>query len=264
MMDMNSAVSILRWHLDMGVDEAIGEVPVDRFALIDAPVMPIAPKQPITPRPAAAAAAPVPPASDEMVKAARDLASQAKDLESLRAALVGFDGCGLKKTATHLVFADGNPSARLMLVGDVPGALEDRQGVPLVGPAGELMDRMLASIGVARRDVLIANTVWWRPPGNRTPTAQEVAMCLPFMERLIELVAPDILVISGGLTAKALLSESQAVGRLRGRWFAYRPPALSKPIDATVMFHPDSLLKTPAQKRAAWQDLLMIKEKLNV
>ncbi len=263
MMEMTSAMDILRWHVDMGVDETIGDTPVDRFALVDkpAPVAP-APKPTEVRRPAAATA--LPQASDELVKSAREIAAQAQNLDDLRAALEEFEGCGLKKTATNLVFFDGNPAAKLMLVGEAPGAQEDRQGLPFVGPSGVLLDKMLASIGIERSQVLISNTVFWRPPGNRTPTLQETAICLPFMTRLIELVGPQILVALGGPAAKTLLGETQGVGRLRGRWFSYKSATRESPIDATAMFHPAYLLRTPTQKRAAWQDLLMIKEKLSV
>ncbi len=270
MMETLSPLEILRWHVDMGADETIGEQTVDRFALIDSPAPDAAAAKPapVSPRgaPAQAGAAvyPGPGPSEEMVKSAREIASQASDVDALHKALLAFDGCGLKKTATNLVFVDGDPAARLMLVGEAPGAQEDRQGLPFVGPSGELLNKMLASIGLARSAVLISNTVFWRPPGNRTPTRQESAICLPFMERLIELVAPDILVTLGGPATKALLGQSQGVGRLRGRWFAYQPHSATNPIDATVLIHPDYLLLTPTQKRATWQDLLMIKEKLSL
>ena len=264
MMEINSVLEILRWHVGIGADEAIGDAPVDRFALVEAPAALVQTSSPTdTSRPSAPATPPS-QASDELVKAARDLAVEASDVDALRSALESFDGCGLKKTATNLVFFDGDPSAKIMLIGEAPGAQEDRQGTPFVGPNGVLLDKMLVSIGVQRSDTLLSNTVFWRPPGNRTPTEQETAICLPFIQRLIELVQPEILVTLGGPASKALLGESQGVGRLRGRWFSYKSAALENPIDATVLFSPESLLKTPNQKRAAWQDLLMIKEKLNV
>lgn len=264
MIEINSVLEILRWHVGIGVDEAIGDAPVDRFSLLEAPALPIqAPNPTVTRRPAVATPPPS-QASDELVKAARALAAGTSDVDALRSALMSFEGCGLRKTATNLVFFDGAPSAKMMMIGGAPGAQEDRQGKPFVGPSGALLDKMLASIGVQRNDVLLSNTVFWRPPGNRTPTEQEAAICLPFIQRLIELVQPEILITLGGPASKALLGESQGVGRLRGRWFSYKSAALENPIDATVMFSPESLLKTPNQKRAAWQDLLMIREKLNV
>jgi len=264
MIEISPILENLRWHVDIGADEAIGEMPVDRFALVDAPpvALPV-PRSSDSQRPVTAST-PLPQPSDELVKAATEMARQATDVDALRAALETFEGFGLKKTATKLVFIDGNPAAKLMLVGEVPGAHEDRQGVPFVGPSGELLDKMLASVGVARNEVLLSNTIFWRPPGNRTPTSQETAICLPFIKRLVELVNPEILVTLGGPASKALLGETQGVGRLRGRWFSYKSEALEAPIDATAMFHPSYLLLTPSQKRAAWQDLLMIKEKLSV
>lgn len=249
---------ILQWHLAVGVDETIAETPVDRFA---APPLAAPPAATAVIPPRLAAAAPAMTA-DQSVRSAVERAASAEDMTALRAVLETFDGCALKNTATHLVFTDGDAKARLMLVGEAPGAEEDRQGVPFVGPSGRLLDRMLASIGIDRAEALISNTVFWRPPGNRTPTPQETAICLPFVERMIELVDPDVLVALGGPAAKSLLGETQGVGRLRGRWFAYQSAALSHPIDATAMFHPAYLLRTPAQKRAAWQDLQMIKHRL--
>lgn len=266
MIEVLSPLETLRWHLDIGADETIGELPVDRFGLVEAPPVLATKQMPAVDNAAARSKSSIasPAPSDEAVKAARGVAAQATSVEALNEALQSFDGCALKKTATHLVFVDGNPSADLMFVGEAPGAQEDRQGRPFVGPSGELLNKMLASIGIERSEVLISNTVFWRPPGNRTPTLQEAAICLPFMERLIELVAPKILVTLGGPASKALLGETQGVGRLRGRWYSYKSLTMETPVDATAMFHPDTLLRTPAQKRAAWQDLLMIKEKLSV
>lgn len=203
------------------------------------------------------------PTDDDAVGRAVALASAAMSLEDLRATLTGFEGCPLKRTATHLVFTDGNPQASVLFIGEAPGAEEDRQGVPFVGPSGRLLDRMLASIGLDRTRVCISNTVFWRPPGNRTPTTHEMAVCMPFLERLIELVDPRVLVTLGGPAAKTVLGESAGVSRLRGRWFAYSSPRLSHPIPATAMFHPAYLLRTPAQKRDAWRDLLMLRKKLD-
>ncbi len=253
---------ILEWHLAVGVDETIAETPVDRFA-VPPPAMPHAePIVSVVSAPGDRVVAPPQMTGDQSVRSAVEQAAAAKDLEALRAVLETFEGCLLKNTATHLVFADGDAKARLMLIGEAPGAEEDRRGVPFVGPSGQLLDRMLASIGIDRAEVLISNTVFWRPPGNRTPTPQETAICLPFVERMIELVDPDVLVALGGPAAKSLLGETQGVGRLRGRWFSYQSAALSHPIDATAMFHPAYLLRTPAQKRVAWQDLQMIKHRL--
>jgi DNA polymerase len=190
------------------------------------------------------------------------MASAAASVEELRAALTAFDGCPLKKTAMNLVFTAGNPKARILMIGEAPGADEDRQGLPFVGVSGQLLDRMLASIGLDREQVLISNTVFWRPPGNRSPTTAEVAACQPFVERLIELVDPQVVVALGGAAAKSLLGRTEGIGRLRGRWFSFTTPGMSHPVPATAMFHPAYLLRSPAQKRQAWHDLLSLKQKL--
>ncbi|MFQ5765881.1 MAG: uracil-DNA glycosylase family protein [Rhodospirillales bacterium] len=273
---------LLRWYVEAGVDETIANEPVNRFqaaagdgkpGLGDAAPQPppeAAPPKaaPAAPQPkgetglfADAPAAPEGAAEGEVASAVH-LAQAATTVGELRRALEGFDGCALKKTATNLVFTDGNPEAPILFVGEAPGAEEDRQGLPFVGPSGKLLDRMLASIGLDRTGVLISNTVFWRPPGNRTPTAQETAVCMPFVERLIELVDPGVLVALGGPAAKSLLAQTAGVGRLRGKWFAYSTPGLVRPIDATAMFHPAYLLRSPGQKRDTWRDLLAIKRKL--
>ena len=261
MMETSSVLDLLRWHISIGADEAIGEAPVDRFSLTDGSLIPALPSSVVKKQNSPVAC---PLASDELVKAATDLASQASNEVALLNALESFDGCGLKKTATNLVFFEGNLAAKIMLIGGAPGAHEDRLGVPFAGPNGALLNKMLSSIGVELDEALISNSVFWRPPGNRSPTEQETAICLPFIKRLIELAHPKILIILGGPASKSLLGESQGIGRLRGRWFSYKAEALQSPIDTTVMFHPASLLKTSSQKRAAWQDLLNIKEKLNI
>jgi DNA polymerase len=163
----------------------------------------------------------------------------------------------------NLCFADGNPEARLMLVGEAPGADEDRIGRPFVGVAGQLLDRMLATIGIDRTKIYITNTVYWRPPGNRTPTPAEAAACLPFLERHIELVSPEILVVAGAAAARTLLARSEGITRIRGRWFQYQNAGMARPIPALPIFHPSYLLRTPGQKRQAWHDLLTLREKLD-
>lgn len=253
----------LCWLMEMGADEAIGETPVDRFVESRAP-----PKRVPEPRGAAvpppAAAAPPPPtaALTSAVAGARTLAAAAKTIAELEAAVAAFDGCALKATATRLVFADGNPAAKIMLIGEAPGADEDRQGKPFVGASGQLLDRMLACIGLDRKSTYITNILFWRPPGNRTPTTAEVAACLPFVERHIELVAPKLLVLVGGAAAKALLNTQEGIIKLRGRWFEFQRPGLRQPIPAIATFHPAYLLRSPGQKRDAWRDLLAIKHRL--
>ncbi len=278
---------LLRWYVDAGVDETISEHPVNRFKAPEktkdaAPPAPApapdkglgdaAPAPSLVPSPAPAVSAPVsaPPAtppvapvsSNGEITDAVHLAKAALTVDDLRQALENFDGCALRKTATNLVFTDGNPEARILFIGEGPGAEEDRQGLPFVGPSGKLLDAMMASVGLDRSSVLISNIVFWRPPGNRTPTTQETAVCMPFVERLIELVDPKILVALGGPAAKSLLAQTDGVGRLRGKWFSYSTPGLARPIEATALYHPAYLLRSPGQKRVTWMDWLDIKRKL--
>ena len=192
---------------------------------------------------------------------AREAAASAPTLEALRELLERFEGCPLKHTATRLVFADGNPEARLMLVGEAPGRDEDIEGKPFVGRSGKLLDRMLAAIGIDRSTAYIANVVPWRPPGNRTPTPQETAICLPFIRRQIELANPDILVCLGGPSAQTLLGIKDGITKARGRWMEYDTG--SRTIPALATFHPAYLLRTPLGKRMAWRDMLAIESRLN-
>jgi DNA polymerase len=210
-------------------------------------------------------AAPPPALSEslgEAAQSARRLASGADSVAALAALVAGFDGCPLKRTATNTVFIDGNP-APVMIIGGAPGADEDRIGRRFVGRAGQLLDRMLAAIGLDRSAVLISNVIYWRPPGNRTPTAAEIASCLPFVFRLIALVPPKVLVLSGGTAAGALLAQSQGITRLRGRWFDLAVPGLDQPVPTLPMFHPSFLLRTPERKREACRDLLLLRTRLD-
>jgi uracil-DNA glycosylase len=248
-----AAMALLRWYVEMGVDEAIGEVPVDRLASSPAPAAsarvappvaanaPASRETPIRDAPATTITAP-PPALAQSTSAAaqsaRVLAARADTIEGLEAAIAGFEGCALKRTATNTVIADGNPAAPLMIIGEAPGADEDRIGRPFVGRAGQLLDRMLAAIGLDRSGVLITNVIYWRPPGNRTPTADEIAACLPFVLRHIALVRPRLLVVAGGTAARALLPPGPGITRLRGRWFDLAVPGLDAPVPALPMFHP--------------------------
>jgi DNA polymerase len=258
-----SARELLDFYLEAGADALLGEQPVDRFAAAAAP-------SPATaPRPASITreletkvrAAPVaPPSPDAAATEARAAARRAVTLEELRDMLNKFDGCALKATATQLVFADGNPNAKVMFVGEAPGRDEDIEGLPFVGRSGKLLDRMLAAIGLDRTSVYIANIVPWRPPGNRTPTPQESAICLPFITRQIELVDPDILVCLGGPSAQTLLGIKEGITKTRGRWFTFDTG--KREIRAMPTFHPAFLLRSPLQKRFAWRDFLAIKKAL--
>jgi DNA polymerase len=194
---------------------------------------------------------------------ARSLAEGWATVAALAEAVAAFEGCDLKLTANRTVFADGNPEAKLMVVGEAPGADEDRLGLPFVGQAGKLLDRMLASIGLDRTTAYITNIIYWRPPGNRNPTGAELAACLPFLERHIALVRPQVLMLAGGISAKAVLATSEGITKLRGRWFSYEPPGMGRPVATRAVFHPAYLLRTPAAKREAWRDLIEVRKRLN-
>jgi DNA polymerase len=258
---------LLDFYREAGVDAVLGEQPVDRFADATAPAAAVRTRQPSTP-PAgletkARAAPPLaaPPSPDKAALSAREAAKSAKTLDELHAILDKFDGCALKATATRLVFADGNPQARVMFVGEAPGRDEDIEGLPFVGRSGKLLDRMLAAIGLDRTQVYIANIVPWRPPGNRTPTPQESQICLPFILRQIELADPDILVCLGGPSAQTLLGIKDGITKTRGRWFTFDTG--KREIRAMPTFHPAFLLRSPLQKRFAWRDFLAIKKALS-
>lgn len=189
--------------------------------------------------------------------------SSPETLEDLKIALQNFEGCDLKKTATNLVFGDGNPQAPLMLVGEAPGAEEDRQGKPFVGMSGQLLTRIFESIGLTReKDLYISNVINWRPPGNRQPTSQEITACLPFIKRHIELVNPKILVLVGGTATKALLSDNEGITKIHGKWFEYTSPGLKAPLKMTAIYHPSYLLRSPSRKKDVWMDVLKIKDAL--
>jgi DNA polymerase len=257
-----SARDLLEFYVEAGADALLGEQAVDRFATEDAGLAARTPV-PATARaePAARIPSPLaPPAPDEATMAARDAAKRAATLDELRTVLDRFEGCALKATATQLVFADGNPQARLMFVGEAPGRDEDIEGLPFVGRSGKLLDRMLAAIGLDRRSVYIANIVPWRPPGNRTPTPQESQICLPFISRQIELADPDILVCLGGPSAQTLLGIKEGITKTRGRWFTFNTG--KREIRAMPTFHPAFLLRSPLQKRFAWRDFLAIRKAL--
>lgn len=265
MLESLSPDRLLAWYLEAGVDESIGETPIDRTRppvrpeaapLAPAPILASSLPQAVT-QPQAKAPERPPPAQTAAV-----LAAEAKTLDDLKAAYGRLDGVAIKATATQLVFADGNPQARLMCIGEAPGAEEDRQGLPFVGPAGKLLDKMLASIGLDRQSAYIANLLPWRPPGNRTPTSEEVALLLPFLERHIELVDPEVIVLLGGSAAQAVLARSEGIGRLRGHWHPYSSRGLARPVQAMATFHPAYLLRQPAQKREAWRDWREIRKRL--
>ena len=246
---------LLRWYLDAGVDEVIGDSPyqpsvaptategVASSAVVPSPMVAGNPKKVLTgPHPATAC----------------------QTLDALRQAMATADGIPLRDLARSTVFADGNPNADLMVIGEAPGQEEDHQGLPFVGRSGRLLDRMLASIGRDRSTVYISNILPWRPPDNRKPTPDEVAVCLPFLVRHIELIGPKALFLLGGSAAQALLARTEGITRLRGQWFEFSSPGLARPVPVMTSFHPAYLLRTPAAKRQAWQDIRQLARHLGI
>ncbi len=276
--DRDALLAALRLQMEWGADEALADGPLDRTALADA-LPPPGPPFPATKAPPARPAAPaalarpapggngllIPAAAPPAAAAAAELAAAAGSLDALRNAMAGFEGSPLRETATNLVFADGAPGSGLMLIGEAPGADEDRLGRPFVGVSGRLLDRMLASIGLGReRDFYVTNILPFRPPGNRTPTDAEIALFLPFVLRHVELASPRVLVLLGGTAAKALLRSREGITRLRGRWHEVAPRGEGGvPWPALATLHPAYLLRNPAAKKDAWHDLLLLRRRLD-
>ncbi|MGA7610057.1 MAG: uracil-DNA glycosylase [Xanthobacteraceae bacterium] len=276
-----AARELLAFYAEAGVDGVLREQPTNHFGPEESPANSAtdAAQQRSTPALAltgsrlrqpepttAGTAAPnapgasLPLSPDTAVMAAREAARNAASLDELRAIMTGFQGCALRVTATQLVFADGNPQARVMFVGEAPGRDEDLAGLPFVGRSGKLLDRMLAAIGLDRTSAYIANIIPWRPPGNRTPTPQESQICLPFILRQIELADPDVLVCLGGPSSQALLGFKDGIRRTRGRWLSFDTG--KREIRAMATFHPAYLLRSPLEKRHAWRDFLAVKKAL--
>lgn len=259
---------LLEWYIDAGVDEAIDDKSVNLFGIRDsgpgireekksevaAPASITHPKSPIP------TSSPLHHSPSAAMATAREQADKIMTIAELEAAVRAFDGCAIKKTASKTVFCDGNPQARVMIIGEAPGAQEDIQGIPFCGPSGHLLDRMLAAIGLDRTSAYISNTVFWRPPGNRQPTLEETAICLPFVEKHIALVKPALLILSGGTATTTLLQKDVSISKLRGRLYEYSNPYLDTPVKTLVTYHPSYLLRTPSQKRLAWQDWLLAQE----
>jgi uracil-DNA glycosylase len=292
-----TARELLAFYRDAGVDTLVGEEPIDHFAdafepnrtqsvarpgveepatakrrAVDAfgaaaiekapPSRSLPPRAQTSDGGAAPGYVAAPPAPEAAVMAARAAARSAESLDALGALLTSFEGCMLRTTATQLVFADGNPKGRVMFVGEAPGRDEDIAGVPFVGRSGKLLDLMMQAVGLDRTQVYIANIVPWRPPGNRTPTPHESAICLPFIHRQIELADPDILVCLGQPSTQTLLGTREGITRTRGRWFKFNTG--SREIRALATYHPAFLLRSPLQKRLAWRDFLALKKALAV
>lgn len=261
MLNNQEIKALLQWHIGLGIDETLSCHPVDRTiakpppAIIETPPVRLAP----APIPAAAPAA---ASLAQAITESRQLADTVKTLADLEAAVRHFEGCSLKKTAKNTVFADGTPDSDVMLIGEAPGADEDRQGIPFCGASGQLLDLMLRQAGLERsRNFYITNTLFWRPPGNRTPLPDELQICLPFVEKHIALINPKLLILVGNTAAKNLLGENSGVTRLRSKQFHYTNQYIDGNIATRVIFHPSYLLRQPAHKRIAWQDLLDIREK---
>ena len=273
---LKDARELLAFYLDAGVDAVVGEAPVDRMADEIPPAAPAAPppRQRSAPSPAAppaertffqsrAPAAP-PPSPDAAVMAAREAARSAGSLEELRAILERFEGCALRNTATRLVFADGHPGSRLMFVGEAPGRDEDIQGLPFVGRSGQLLDRMIAAMGLSpETDAYVCNIIKCRPPGNRRPEPEEIAACIPYLHEQLQLVDPRVIVALGNTAVAALLDTKLGITKIRGQWKLYRGRTLVMPT-----YHPSYLLRPSPQqieaKRQAWEDLQLVMKELGL
>ncbi len=242
----------LSWYKTQGIHHVVGNTPQNQYA---PPAVQFDKKSPVTPQPL------TPHIKQHVSK--EHPAWACNTLEELHTAMKNFTGCPLKEFAHHTVFARGNPKAPIMIVGEAPGAEEDQQGLPFVGQSGQLLDKALQTIGLNETNMYISNIIPWRPPGNRPPTTLEVAACQPFIERHIELVAPRILILAGGVAAKTLLNMADGITRLRGKWVNYKPrPDHGNSIDTMAIYHPAYLLRSPGQKAALWHDLLIIEKKL--
>ena len=263
--ERTALAAALALQCDWGADEALMESPADHLAVRDAYARaPEAARPEPEPAPRPIRAAPVAlAAAPPALARAQALAESAPDLAALKAAIAAFDGSPLKETATNLVFGEGITDPGLMLIGEAPGADEDRAGRPFVGASGQLLDRMFASVGLSREsNFYITNILPWRPPGNRTPTDAEVALFLPFLRRQVALVRPKRLVLVGGVAAKGLIGGKEGITRLRGRWHEVEIPGLGR-IPALPTLHPAYLLRSPASKREAWADLLLLRRALD-
>lgn len=263
-----SHVELLHWYKHAGVDLALDDEPVDQFAAFkqqtqerrDKPAQTKSPLKLAAPSHTANQMSGAAIPDENAIVSARELAKSANSLEELRKILTGFKGCNLRLGAKNLVFGDGNPNAGIMLVGEVPDLDEDTHGLPFVGRAGQLLDKMLAAINLDREKVYLSNVIPWRPPGNRTPTPAEIEICRPFIERHIELIAPKLLILLGESSAKTLLDTKKGILKLRGQWKKY--PLQDGEIDCMPTLHPTYLLRQPVQKRLAWRDLLKVQERM--
>lgn len=258
---------LLEWYIGSGVDEAISDTPRNWLAAppltVDSGQRTREAPQPVLPTVYRPPSTPIQPPS-EAIASARALADACTTRVELEEAVRNFTGCAIKKTANKTVFSDGNPQARVMIIGEAPGAQEDQRGIPFCGPSGALLDKMLASIGLTREaNAYITNTLFWRPPGNRAPSMEELAICEPFVEKHIALINPGLIILAGGIASSAVLKRSEGVTRMRGKFYEYTNGYLKTPVTASVFFHPSYLLRSPAQKRLAWSDLLATRDFLS-
>jgi len=273
----NAYIEALRWHIDNDLDAAYTNEAVDCTAIVK--VTPSAPPKSESPQglrdnaQQAVAQAQAPMVSNtELIDEAQKRANEANTLQELKEAIAAFEGLAIKKTATQIVFADGNPDATLMIIGETPGADDDRQGLSFSGAHGQLLDTMLQHINISRqaetkeRSAYLTNILNWRPPGNRSPTQEEMEICRPFIEKHIALIKPKAILMTGAISAKTLLGKTESISRLRGTWHDYTPKTIenAESIPAIATYHPSYLLNSPAQKKQVWQDLLRLKEKLKM
>ncbi len=261
MMENMDAKQLLEWYVTAGVDATLGDEPFGRTQVLSPTQAPAVSLSAVlrnnkesAPRQATTELA---QDTKDACYNAREICQKAQTLEELRAAVEQFDGCALKFTASHTILGEGCSTARIVFIGEAPGADEDRIGRPFVGRSGQLLDKMLKAVGLDRSICYITNVLPWRPPGNRTPTDAEIAVCLPFLKRQIDIINPDYLFILGGSAANALLNQAESISRLRGRWLEYKN-ASGKAIQVLASFHPAYLLRNPAQKSKLWVDLLRL------
>jgi len=263
--DVDNPLVLLQWYLASGVDECIGEVEVDRFALTEKVTAPSERKASDSgqsaPAPTQKSPSPQMVSNEQLIREAENQAENCTSLAELKTALTKFEGCSIKKTASNTVFSSGNAQSHIMVIGDAPSVEDDRSGDAFCGPDGLLLDKMFGAIDLSReKDIYLSHLLPWRPPGNRKPTESEMAVCLPFLRRHIELFQPDLIILLGGLPANALLKEDQTIARLRGKWKTIEIKGNAIPV--VSLYHPAYLRRQPQGKADAWKDLLSIKAHL--
>lgn len=260
-----STTELLKWYIDAGVDETISDNAKPKFEVIkniEIPKETIKISTPVIKKTEDKSSDIYSVSTKNTIKNAVELSNSAKTLAELEEAVKNFEGCLLKTTASNTVFGGGNPKSKVMLIGEAPGREEDRLGIPFVGQSGQLLDKMLESINLNRDKCYISNILPWRPPGNRTPTHFEIGICLPFIQRHIEIINPQIILLLGGTAASTLLAKNESVSRLRNKWHEYETPELKSPIASLVTFHPAYLLRSPLEKQKVWQDLINVAKKI--